>query len=187
MQIEVTLNEVVRQLEVEPFETLLAVLRREGMVSVRYGSDTGETGASAVLIDGRLVNTDCMLALQAHGHEIITLEWFNHAEMHPIQAAFVATGAMQSGYTTPAMILGTYELLQRIPDPSDEQIRDMLSGILDRETAYVKPVEAVHRAAAILRGDEVEPFGPLVLPPLTDGKNAAVYDPADPAPRAWAC
>ncbi len=184
MQIEVTLNEVVRQLEVEPFETLLAVLRREGMVSVRYGSDTGETGASAVLVDGRLVNTDCMLALQAHGHEIITLEWFNHAEMHPIQAAFVATGAMQSGYTTPAMILGTYELLQRIPDPSDEQIRDMLSGILDRETAYVKPVEAVHRAAAILRGDEVEPFGPLVLPPLTDGKNAAVYDPADPAPRA---
>ncbi len=183
LTINVTLNEVARSLEVEPFDSLMAVLRREGMTSVRYGSDTGETGASAVLIDGRLVNTDCMLAAQADGHEIITLEWFNKVDLHPIQAAFVATGAMQSGYTTPAMILGTWAMLGSNPNPTEEEIRDMLSGILDRETAYVKPVEAVKRAAALMRGESTEPFGPLILPMMTDGKNPTPHDPSDPGPQ----
>ena len=184
MNITVTLNGVETTLDCEPFDTLLAVLRRQGLISVRYGSDTGETGASAVLIDGRLVNTDCLLAAQADGHEIITVEYFNEPELHPIQAAFVATGAMQSGYSTPAMILGTWALLQRDPDPSEADIRDMLSGILDRETAYTKPVEAVKRSAALLRGEETDPFGPLILPPMTDGMNAVEVDPADPRPEA---
>ena len=182
MNINVVLNEAPTVLECEPYETLLAVLRRNGLMSVRYGSDTGETGASAVLIDGRLINTDCLLAAQADGHDIVTVEHFNEPELHPIQAAFAATGAMQSGYSTPATILGTWALLQRNPDPSEAEIRDMLSGILDRETAYVKPVEAVKRAAALLRGESTEPFGPLVLAPMTDGRNAVEVDPNDQRP-----
>lgn len=184
MQISLTLNSAHTDLEVEPFETLMEVLRREGLVSVRYGSDTGETGASAVLIDGRLVNTDCLLAAQAAGHDVMTVEALNKEELHPIQAAFVATGALQSGYSAPAMILGTWALLGANPSPSDPEIRDMLSGILDRETAYIKPVEAIKRAAAVLRGDQPEPFGPLVLTPMTDGTNAVEVDPADPPPSA---
>jgi len=182
MEIQLTLNSEPTSLAVEPYDTLLAVLRREGLVSVRYGSDTGETGASAVLIDGRLVNTDCMLAAQAGGHEVMTLEALNEEEMHPIQAAFVATGALQSGYSAPAMILGTYALLKENSDPSDEEIRDMLSGVLDRETAYVKPVEAIRRAAELMRGEQPTAFGPLVLPPMTDGTNAVAVDPSDAPP-----
>lgn len=186
MQISLKLNGVDRIFDVEPFHTLLQVLRSDGLVSVRYGSDTGETGASAVLVDGRLVNTDCLLAAQADGHEVVTVEFFNERELDPIQGAFVATGAMQSGYSTPAMILGTVALLEENPNPSEADVRDMLSGILDRETAYVKPVEAVLRAAAVMRGEQPEAFGPLILPMLTDGRNAAVVDPADPRPQASA-
>ncbi len=184
MTVEFTLNDEPLAVECEPHETLLGVLRRLGMISVRYGSDTGETGASAVLVDGRLVNTDCMLAAQAGGHDVVTVEHLNRAELHPIQAAFMATGAMQSGYSTPATILGTWALLQEDPDPSEEAIRDMLSGILDRETAYVKPVEAVRPAAAVMRGEGTDPFGPLVVPPMTDGRDPVEVDPDDPPPAA---
>ena len=179
MKISFTLNEMEIMTDVELHETLLQLLRRRGMISVRYGSGSGETGASAVLIDGRLTSTDCMLAIQIDGHDVKTVEWFNKAELHPIQAAFVATGAMQSGYSTPAMILGTWELLNQNPNPTEHEVRDMLSGILDRETAYIKPVEAVLRAAALLRGETNEPFGPIYLPPLTDGKNPAEVNPND--------
>ena len=186
MNITLTLNGLHTTLECEPFDTLMVVLRRQGLVSVRYGSDTGETGASAVLIDGQLINTDCMLAAQADGHDVVTIESFNEPELHPIQAAFAATGAMQSGYSTPASILGTWALLQDNPSPSEDEIRDMLSGILDRETAYTKPVEAILRAAAVLRGETTEPFGPLVLTPMTDGRNPVDVDPDDPRPIASA-
>ena len=179
MKISFTLNEMEIMTDVELHETLLQLLRRRGMVSVRYGSGSGETGASAVLIDDRLTSADCMLAVQIDGHDIKTVEWFNKAELHPIQAAFVATGAMQSGYSTPAMILGTWELLNQNPNPTEHEVRDMLSGILDRETAYIKPVEAVLRAAALLRGETNEPFGPIYLPPLTDGINPGEVNPND--------
>jgi len=182
--ISFTLNGTARSLTVEAHETLLSVLRGLGMKSVRFGSDTGETGSSAVLIDGRLVNTDILLAVQAHGHDVTTVEAFNTADLDPIQAAFVATGALQSGYSAPAMILGTHALLESNPNPSEEDVRDLLSGILDRETAYVKPVEAILRAAAVMRGDDTDPFEPLILEPMTDGSTPAVVDPSDRAPQA---
>ena len=137
MKISFTLNEMEIMTDVELHETLLQLLRRRGMISVRYGSGSGETGASAVLIDGRLTSTDCMLAIQIDGHDVKTVEWFNKAELHPIQAAFVATGAMQSGYSTPAMILGTWELLNQNPNPTEHEVRDMLSGILDRDNVQI--------------------------------------------------
>lgn len=180
--ISLTINGVQREVAVSPSDTLLVLLRREGCLSVRFGSDTGETGASAVLVDGRLVNTDCMLAAQADGHDVVTTEAFNLVALDPIQAAFVATGAMQSGYSTPAAMLGTRALLERNPNPTEAEIRDMLSGILDRETAYVKPVEAIKRAAAVMRGEATEPFGPLILTPMTDGVHAVDVDPTDVSP-----
>ncbi len=171
--------------DIELHESLREVLRREGMFSVHYGSDSGETGAAAVVMDGELVSADVVLAVQADGHAVTTVESLNtERDLHPIQAAFTAVGALQSGYSAGAMILGTKLLLEHNPDPSESEIRDMLSGILDRETAYVKVVDAVQRAAAMMRGDDPAPFGPLVLTPLTDGTNAAPYDPADLAPEA---
>ena len=99
-----------------PRDSLRTVLRRAGMFSVRYGSDSGETGAAAVLIDGRLASADVVLAAQIDGRSVMTLEALNtSAELHPIQAAFVAVGAFQSGYSAGAMILGTLALLERDP------------------------------------------------------------------------
>ncbi len=140
------LNGEQATIDARPHETLFAVLRRLGMFSVKYGSATGETGAAAVLFDGSLVSSEKVLAFQADGHRVATVESLNtDSGLHPIQAAFVATGALQSGYSAGAMVLGTLALLARDPDPSDDSIRDMLSGILDRESGYVKPVEAVRR------------------------------------------
>ena len=183
--ITIELNGETVSVEVHAHDSLFAVLRRLGMFSVKYGSATGETGAGAVLFDGSLASSEVILALQADGHRVTTVEALNTAPgLHPIQAAFAATGAIQSGYSAGAMVLGAMALLERDPDPSDDAIRDMLSGILDRESGYVKPVEAVRRAAALLRGEGVEPFGPLILPPMTDGTNPVAVDPNDPAPSA---
>ncbi len=185
MEVSFELNGAPVTCTVEPHHTLRETLRRLGMFSVRYGSDSGETGAAAVLYDGRLASADVILAASAHSHSITTVESLNVSpELHPVQAAFVAVGAFQSGYSAGAMILGTLALLEESPDPSEAEIRDMLSGILDRETAYAKPVEAVKRAAAVLRGSRTEPFAPLVVEPLTDGYRAPTADPADPAAEA---
>jgi aerobic-type carbon monoxide dehydrogenase small subunit (CoxS/CutS family) len=93
-----TLDGRERTFSVVPHETLLRLLRREGIWSVRFGSDTGETGAAAILFDGELASADVILAAQAHGHEITTVETLNAGgdELHPIQKAFMVTGALQS-------------------------------------------------------------------------------------------
>ena len=179
------LNGAPVSLTVEPHHTLREALRRLGMFSVRYGSDSGETGAAAVLYDGRLASADVILAASADGHRVTTVESLNVSpELHPIQTAFVAVGAFQSGYSAGAMILGTLALLEESPDPSEDDIRDMLSGILDRETAYTKPVEAVKRAAAVLRGERTEPFAPLMVEPMTDGLRPAPEGSGGPPPEA---
>ncbi len=182
--IAIELNGDAVDVEVAPHESLAVVLRRLGMFSVKYGSDTGETGAAAVLLDGRLVSSDVMRAAQADGHVITTVEALDTERgLHdPIQVAFAATGALQSGYSAGAMVLGAHALLARDPDPSEEAIRDMLSGILDRETGYVKPVEAIKRAAAALRRQAVPPFEPIAVTSLTDGRHPAEVDPADRPP-----
>ena len=186
MDVTFELNGAPVTVAVEPHHTLREALRGLGMFSVHYGSDSGETGAAAILYDGRLASADVILAASADGHRVTTVESLNVSpDLHPVQTAFVAVGAFQSGYSAGAMILGTLALLEENPDPSEAEIRDMLSGILDRETAYVKPVEAVKRAAAVLRGTDTEPFAPLVLEPLTDGyRPAPDGDSGGPAPEA---
>ena len=185
IEIRLTLNGVDRRLECGPGESLLSVLRREGLASVRFGSETGETGAAAVLVDGRLVSADVLLAAQADGHEVTTVESLDPGtgELHPIQAAFVETGGLQGGYSAGALILATQALIARNPDPGEAEIRDALSGILDRETGYVKVVEAVRRAAALLRGEQPEPFRPVVVERLA-GRELREDDAKVDAPAA---
>jgi putative selenate reductase molybdopterin-binding subunit len=167
MEIHVTINGAQKTFTCKPGETLMHLLRREGYHSVRFGSDSGETGAAAILLDGRLVSSDVLLAAQADGHTIETVEGLAQGiRLHPIQEAFIRTGAIQSGYSTPAMILATKMLLEKNPNPTEAEVRDALSGILDRETGYVKPVQAVLEAAAVLRGEEPTKVEPNVLTPI---------------------
>jgi putative selenate reductase molybdopterin-binding subunit len=168
VKITLDINGDLHQIGCEPYESLRTVLRREGLFSVRFGSETGETGADAVLLDGRLVSSEVMLAAQADGHRIETVEGLARPRsLHPIQAAFVDTGAIQSGYSTPAMILAAKALLERNPDPTEDEIRDAFTGILDRETGYLRPVLAVQRAAALLRGEDVPAVDTALVAPLT--------------------
>ncbi len=162
MQINVTINGEKKTLDIAPHERLLRVLRREGNLSVKFGDELGKSGSDVILLDGQLVNSQTMLAAQAADHEIMTLEGLGTSRnLHPLQQAFIETGAIQSGYSTPAQILAAYALLQTNPNPTEMQIREALAGILDRETGYVKVIQAVFRAAAIMRGEDVPPFTPL--------------------------
>ena len=185
MDIELVLNGVPQQVTCEPGDSLLVVLRRLGCFSVRYGSETGETGAAAVLVDGRLVSADVLLAAQAGGHEVTTVESLDVAtgELHPIQPAFVESGALQSGYSAGAMVLATKALLERLSDPTEWEVRDAFSGILDRETGYAKVVDAVQRAAALLRGEKPDPMAPVLVERLTDGGGAPVPEAPLAVPR----
>ncbi len=174
MNITLTVNGTRRTLECEPHESLRTVLRRAGYHSVRFGSETGETGAAAVLVDGRLISADVILAAQADGHSVETVEGLAvPGTLHPIQQAFIDTGAIQSGYSTPATILAAKALIESNPDPSEAEVRDALSGLLDRATGYLRPVHAVLRVAAIMRGDDPDDIGVAHLDELagSDGPH----------------
>ena len=182
LAINLTVNGVKRSMTCEPHESLRTVLRRAGYYSVRFGSATGETGAAAVLVDGRLISADVMLAAQADGHDIETVEGLTTpGHLHPIQEAFIETGAIQSGYSTPAAVLAAKALIARNPNPSEEDVRDALSGILDRESGYLRPVHAVLRAAAVMRGESPESVDVVYLEPLTDGNAASASTDDAPA------
>ncbi len=162
MHITFTLNHEVRTFAIAPHERLLRLLRRAGCWSVKFGDEHGLTGADTVLLDGQPVNAGTMLAAQADRRAVLTLEGIGTSRsLHPLQQAFIDTGAIQSGYNTPAQILCAYALLQRNPDPTEAEVRAAIAGVLDRETGYAKPVEAILRAAAILRGEDVPPYEPL--------------------------
>lgn len=167
MKITLFINHKEVKLEVPPQETLLTTLRKNGYFGVKFGGcKQGECGACAVLLDGVTVNSCAILSAQASGHQIETIEglgehpkhgWRKSIGLHVIQQAFVDTGAVQCGYCTPAMILAAKSLLEKNIDPTENEVRNALSGVLCRCTGYVKPVEAVLRAAAIIRGEPVEP------------------------------
>ncbi len=161
MNIQINLNGQTRSFAIEPGETLMALLRRSGVWSVKHGCETGECGACSVLVDGKLMPTCVILAAQMDGRSITTVEAFDNgpgAALDPIQQAFAETGAIQCGYCTPAMVLAARQLLSAEPNPTEAQVRDVLGAVLCRCTGYVKPVEAVLRAAAMLRGEPVPPI-----------------------------
>lgn len=193
MKITLKVNDDVKEWDIHPNDTLLQVLRREGFMGVKFGGcQEGECGACSVLMDGRLVNSCMMLAAQADGHRIETIEavgqhpeqgWKKTEGLSVLQQAFVESGAIQCGYCTPAMILAGLNLINQTADPTEEQVRDALSPILCRCTGYQKPVQAILRAAAILRGEYVPPVdgGPAV----GEGPQAEPGEGAEPAPAEW--
>ena len=149
MEIGVTINGRLRQFKVEPADTLLHMLRGQGLLGVKHGCEAGSCGMCAVLLNGTLVNSCTLLAAQANGKSILTIEGLGTRErLHPLQAAFVEMGAVQCGYCTPAMILAAKALLDENPHPTEAEVRDAFSGIICRCTGYVKPVEAVMRVIA---------------------------------------
>ncbi|TAK12015.1 MAG: 2Fe-2S iron-sulfur cluster binding domain-containing protein [Anaerolineae bacterium] len=162
MKLSLTVNSLILETDAAPGDSLLKTLRGEGVFGVKHGCETGECGACTVLLDGKPVNSCVTLAAQAEGHTVETIEsmgehpeqgWKTTAGLHPIQQAFVDSGAIQCGFCTPAMALAAKELLGRTLNPSEAEVRETLSGVLCRCTGYVKPVEAVLHAAAVLRGD----------------------------------
>ncbi len=177
--ITVTINGEERTLAVHPADTLLDALRAASYVSVKYGCGTGDCGACTVLLDGEPVHSCQTRAVEAEGQEVFTVEGLapfparKVSDLHPIQQAFVETGAIQCGYCTPAQMLTVKALLDRNPDPTREEIGEALSGVLCRCTGYTKIIQAVERAAAMLRGEEVEPFRHL------EGTLAEGESPAD--------
>lgn len=196
MIISVLLNGVIKEWEVSPSDTLLKVLRREGYFGVKFGGcRLGECGACTVLLDGRAVNSCAMIAAQADGHTILTIEaagehpdqgWKKTAGLSIIQQAFVDSGAIQCGYCTPAMVLASQALLDSNQNPTEMEIRDAISGILCRCTGYLKPVQAVLRAAAILRGEWVPPIAlPASEGPTPGEAPAGEGQGNQPVPTDW--
>jgi putative selenate reductase molybdopterin-binding subunit len=190
MKLNLTVNGKDWTFSIASGDTLLTVLRREGYMGVKHGCETGECGACAVILDGRLVNSCILLAAQAEGATITTIEGLSpdeagqRREIDPIQRAFIETGAIQCGYCTPAQILAAKALLDRELNPTEAQVREALAGVLCRCTGYVKPVEAVLRAAAYLRGEEVQPVGAenLVLPPNLFASASPPFEEVEPPP-----
>lgn len=183
MQIHITLNGEKKSLDVAHHERLLRVLRREGCFSVKFGDEHGFTGADTVLLDDQPVNAQTMLAAQADGHEIITLEGVGSIKnLHTLQQTFIETGAIQSGYCTPAQILVAYALLRKNPDPTEDEIREALSGVLDRETGYIKVVQAIQRAAVLWRGEDAPPLPPIerATPTLPEMQDAHTIGKSEP-------
>jgi carbon-monoxide dehydrogenase small subunit len=150
MRIEMTVNGTEQQADdVWPGESLLYVLReRLGLPGSKNACEQGECGSCSVYMDGVLVCACLVLAAQAHGRSVTTVEGLgDDGDLHAVQDAFVAAGAVQCGFCTPGLIVATHELLDRNPNPTDAEIREALAGNLCRCTGYEKIIDAVHLAA----------------------------------------
>lgn len=145
------------RLRVESHERLLDLLRdRLGYTSVKEGCGTGDCGACAVLVNGRIVNSCLMLAVQARNAKVETLEGLGTAnKLHPLQKAFIRNSAFQCGFCASGVMLSAKDLLQRNQNPSRDEIRKAISGVICRCTGYMKMVDAIEEAAAEMRGETV--------------------------------
>lgn len=134
---------------------LVDFIRRElRLTGTHVGCDTSSCGACAVLMNGRAVKSCTILAVQAEGKEIVTIEGLSKGGIHPIQKAFVEKQGLQCGYCTPGMIISSYQLLSNNPNPSDEEIRKALSGNLCRCTGYKTIIDSVKYASKLMRTEK---------------------------------
>jgi carbon-monoxide dehydrogenase small subunit len=149
VKIQVTVNGERQEADVWEGESLLFALREHmGLPGSKNACEQGECGSCSVLLDRVLVCACLVLAAQADGHEILTVEGLgSEGELHPVQEAFVEAGAVQCGFCTPGLVVAAADLLRRVPDPSDDEIREALSGNLCRCTGYQKIFDAVRMAA----------------------------------------
>jgi len=154
--IELTINDEPYQFQVEPQTTLLELLREElRLTGTKEGCGMGDCGVCTVLMDGKPVNSCLMLATDAEGRRITTIEGLAAGgELHPVQKAFIDEAAVQCGFCSPGMILSAKALLDENPRPSEEEIRTALSGVLCRCGSYRKIVSAVKAAASAMGGNE---------------------------------
>jgi carbon-monoxide dehydrogenase small subunit len=149
MRITVRINGEEREADCWEGESLLFALREKlGFPGAKNACEQGECGSCSVLLDGTLVCACLVLAVQADGHEVTTVEGLAHGEtLHAVQQAFVDAGAVQCGFCTPGLVVATVDLLARTPHPADDEIREALSGNLCRCTGYAKIFDAVRLAA----------------------------------------
>ena len=152
-RIQITVNEEEHDLLVHPNRTLLDLIRYDlGLTGTKQGCDEGDCGACTVIINGKVVASCLVLAVEVDGAAITTIEGMHNGdELHPIQQAFVDSGAVQCGFCTPGMILTTKALLDEIPDPSEDEIKHYLEGNLCRCTGYTKILDAVNIAIKQLK------------------------------------
>jgi len=156
IDVTIVVNGQTRRASVPPETTLLALLRDHfGLTGAKVGCDVGDCGACTVIVDDRPVNACLMLAGQADGRRVLTIEGVAaNGRLHPLQKAFEDSGALQCGFCGPGMILSAKALLDQNPEPSRHEIRDALAGNLCRCTGYTKLVDAVSDAARVLRSEQ---------------------------------
>ncbi len=152
VSVKVMVNGDTCEREVEPRTLLVHFIREHlGLTGTHVGCVVGECGACSVIVDGSLVKSCLMLAVQADGCQVTTVEGLaREGRPHPVQAAFVDQFALQCGYCTPGFLMAAYALLQRLPNPTEDQIRQELSGNLCMCTGYVQIVKAVRQAATVM-------------------------------------
>lgn len=149
MRIELTVNGVAREVDVEPRDLLVYVLReRLGLTGTNIGCDTSTCGSCTVHVDGESIKSCTMLAVQAQGRSVTTIEGLANGSLHPVQEAFSAEHGLQCGFCTPGMVMAAVSLLNEVPNPTEDQIREGLEGNLCRCTGYHNIVRAVQTAAA---------------------------------------
>ena len=153
--VTLTVNGQTRSASVPPETTLLVLLREHlNLTGAKLGCDVGDCGACTVIVDGMAVNSCLMLAGQADGRNVTTIEGLaTRDRLHPVQKAFEDTGALQCGFCGPGAIMASKALLDDNPNPSVKEIRDALSGSLCRCTGYTKMIDAVQEAASVLRNE----------------------------------
>ncbi len=153
--IRATINGEARELAVEPYRSLLDVLRNEaGLTGTKKGCDVGDCGACTVILDGQPVNSCLVLGVEVKGCEIVTIEGLQPGpdRLHPLQENFIKYGAAQCGFCTPGVIMMAKALLDENPDPTEAEIRFGLAGNICRCTGYTKIVEAIQATVRELGG-----------------------------------
>lgn len=155
-EIELTVNGKFHRIDVQPWETLLDILReRLQLTGTKEGCGLGECGACTVIVEGLPVNSCLIPAIEAEGKEIQTIEGSSiNGKLHPLQQSFISHGGVQCGFCTPGMILSSKSLLKRNPNPTEEEIREGIAGNFCRCTGYTKIIESIMAAAEEMKGKE---------------------------------